>query len=321
VSRTGRRVLLYTAGLVLAAGGVWLKYGYEVAPDPGVRLNGAALIAGLGQYDEALGICETVLEEHPDNVEARIYKATFLAAAGRLDEALGAYDDALAHVGEDAEMRRNLRQDRAGVLLSLGRMNDFRAEREKLAAAAMDHRVHVLDGMAASRGGDHAAAVEAFAQAHALVPEDNHVKARLWQALMDRGEAALADRRFDEAKAAFDTACPLFEKATNAHLKAAEVRLATGEVDAAATILRDLGPGTPGAAPLLFRVATVRLRAHEVDRAVDALEAAFQVDPKATRVLLEKEETWASYRENPRVRALLTHKSTEAGTPGLTRAG
>jgi tetratricopeptide (TPR) repeat protein len=321
VSRTGRRIILYAAGIVLAAAGVWLKYGYTVAPDPGVRLNGAALIGGLGQYDEALGICETVLEEHPDNLEARIYKATFLAAAGRLDKSLAAYDDALAHVGDNTDMRRSLRQDRAGVLLALGRMNDFRAEREKLAAAAMDQRVHVLDGMAASHRGDHAAAVEAFAQAHALVPDDNHVKARLWQALMDRGEAALADRRFDEAKAAFDTACPLFEKATNAHLKAAEVRLAVGEVEAATEILCGLGPGTPGASPLLFRAATMRLRGGEVDAALDALEAAFAVDPKAARVLLERDETWSSHRENPRVRALLAHKSTEAGNPGLTRAG
>lgn len=320
MSRTGRRVLLYTAGLVLAAAGVWLKYGYTVAPDPGVRLNGAALIAGLGEYDEALGICEVVLEEHPDNVEARIYKAAFLAAARRFDEALPAYDDALAHVGADSDMQRNLRQDRAGVLLEMGRMNDFRAERAKLASTGMDHRVHVLDGMAALRREDYATAVEAFAQAHELVPDDDQVKARLWQALMARGEAALADRRFDEAKAAFDTACPLFEKATNAHLKAAEVRLATGETEAAATILCDLGSGTPGAAPLLFRVATERLRAGDESGAIDALESAFKADPKAARVLLEKDETWLPHRENPRIRALSAHKGTEAGSAGLTRS-
>jgi len=304
MSSTTRRILLYAAGAIVAAVALFAGWGYEPPPDAAVRLNGAAMIGGLGQYDEAIAICDQVLREHPDNLEARIYRATFLAAAKRHEESLAAYDEALAHAGEE-EMKRNLIQDRAGVLLTLGRLDEFAAARRTLAAAGDDYRVHVLDGLAAERAGDLADAVGAYEQGLAAKPDDEHLRARLWHALVRRGDAAVAARDFETARTAYDRACPLFENAYMAHLKAAEVRIAAGAAGAAADVLAAVEPATPGLAPLAFRTATALLERGRVEGALRALSLAVRADRAAVRALLGKTNTWEALRGDARVLALL----------------
>ncbi|MHC5053029.1 MAG: tetratricopeptide repeat protein, partial [Planctomycetota bacterium] len=305
--RSRRRAVLYGAGIVAAAGLLFTGYGISVPPDAGVRLNGATLLAGAGQYDQALEICDLVLREHPDSLDARVFRATFLSMAGRHDAAVAAYDDALAHLGErDEEVRRDLVLDRAGVLLAAGRHDEFRRECDRLARLGPDdHRSLILQGMAAVQASDWDAAVAAYRGAHERRPLDESIKARLWNALVDQGQAALAARRFEKAQQAFDAAQPLFPTAKKAHLKAIEVRLAQGDPEDALRRCRTLGPDTPGIAPLLFRGATALLEAGNRPQALDALDAALESDPGGTRALLDKEPAWKPFRNDPDVRRIL----------------
>lgn len=300
-----RRAVLYGAGILAAAVLLFAGYGITVPPDPGVRLNGATLLAGAGQYDKALEICDIVLREHPDNLDARVFRATFLAMAGRHDAAVAAYDDALAHVGDDEEMRRDLILDRASILLAAGRHDEFRRECDRLERLGPDHRWLVLRGMAAAQASDWDAAVEAYRGAHQRRPGDEPIKARLWNALVEQGQAALAARRFEQAEQAFDAAQPLFPTVKRAHLKAIEVNLAQGDPEDALRRGRALGPDTPGVAPLLFRAATALLQAGRRAQALEALEAALEADPAGTRALLDKESAWEACRDEPDVRRIL----------------
>jgi len=305
MSNGRRRAVLYGAAIAAAAGLLFAGYGISVPPDAGVRLNGATLLAGAGRYDKAVEICDVVLREHPDSLDARVFKATFLAMAGRHDTALVAYDDAIAHAGDDEDMRLDLVLDRASVLLSAGRHEEFRRECDRLARLGPDHRPLVLKGMAAAQAADWDAAVEAFGGAHEHRPGDPQIKARLWNALMEQGQAALAGRGFANALRAFDAAQALFPTARKAHLMAIEVRLAQGDPEDALRRGRTLDPATPGLAPLLFRAATVLLEAGDRSTALEALGAALEADPAGTRVLLDKEPAWDVCRNDPEVRRIL----------------
>lgn len=300
-----RRAVLYGAGIVAAAALLFAGYGITVPPDPGVRLNGATLLAGAGRYDQALEICDIVLREHPDSLDARVFRATFLAMAERHDAAIAAYDDALAYVGDDEEVRRDLILDRASVLLAAGRQDDFRRECERLERLGPDHRWLVLKGMAAAQASDWDTAVEALREAHQRRPDDEPIKARLWSALVEQGQTALAARRLQQAQQAFDAAQLLFPTAKKAHLKAIEVKLAQGDPEDALRRGRALDRDTPGVAPLLFRAATALLEAGNRPQALDALTAALESDPRGTRALLDKESAWEACRDDPDVRRIL----------------
>jgi hypothetical protein len=89
-------------------------------------------------------------------------------------------------------------------------------------------------------------------------------------------------------------------------------------VDGAASILRALGPATPGVAPLLFRVATKRLEQGKTDEALDALAAALDSDANTARILLAKSESWSGMRADARVRDLLEQYEAEKNESGLT---
>jgi len=317
VTRTGRRVGLYGAMTVVAGALLFLGFGITFPPDANTRLNGATMLAESGDVDQALAICDLVLEEHPDNRDARVYRAAFLALAKRHDAAVAAYDDALAHVDGDAALEADLRLDRASVLLEAGRNEEFEQERQRF-ASKKDPRVHQLDGLAASKKGDWSRAVAAYRSAAALAPEDQTVKARLWNAEVAKGEADLANRRFEDALASFDDACALFPNAVKAHLKAAEVLLATERPGEALARLRQLGARTPGIAPLVFRGATGLLAKGDERGALEALEGANAADPQVTRTLFESDPAWRTRRNDPVVLALLEspEKNNESGLTG-----
>ncbi|MHC4549506.1 MAG: tetratricopeptide repeat protein [Planctomycetota bacterium] len=305
MSEAKRRAVLYGAGIAFAGALLVVGFGITVPPDPGVRLNGATLLAGMGRYDEALAVCATVLRDHPENLDARVFRATFLAMAERYDEAAAAYDDALAHVGEDEEMRRDLLLDRAGTLLKAGHLDAYRRERDRLAEMGSDHRVLLLEGLAAEQDQDWDAAVQAYREAHAARSDDQQIRARLWNALMEQGRAALAARRFATARDAFDAARPLFPAAAQAHLKAIEVRLAMDDPLDALRCSREVGPRTPGIAPLVFRAATTLLETGDERTAFLALEGAFGADPQGTQALFDQEPAWQARRGDPEVRRIL----------------
>jgi len=315
MSNGRRRTILYGLAVLVAGALLFVGFGLTLPPDAGTRLNGASFIAGAGDFDKAIEICDQVIREHPDNNEARIFRATFLAMAERYDDALAAYDDALSRA-KDEEMRRNLVLDRASVLLSAGRMEEFREERDRLARGGADYRYLLLEGLAAEKASDWDNAVLAYQRAHEL-KADEQVKARLFKALVAQGDQALVAAQYDKAREAFDRAIPLFPRVTDASLKAAEVRLAQQDIAGAVAILRPLGAGTRGVAPLVFRAATQYLDRGDREAALDALAGAFVADEEGTRVLFDTSPAWQRLRDDPEVQAILNAKQ-ETAEPALT---
>jgi len=319
MTRSRRRALLYGIGLAAAAAILFAGYGITVPPDAGTRLNGATFLAGLGQYDQALAACDQVLREHPGNPDAYVFRATFLTMAGRNDEALRAYDDAIAHV-DDEGTRADLVLDRASVLLEAGRVEEFRKERERLVAAGAGHRLDVYEGMWAERERRWDDAVAAYGRAVSARPKDPQIAARLYGSLLEQGRQSLAAGRFDAARASFDRAVELFPGASDARLRAAEVRLATDDLDGAVAQLREAGARAPGVAPLVFRAATLLLERGRREEALDALAAAVAADGDGTRLLLQNETVWHAELKKPDVIAVL-ESERHSIPPALTADG
>jgi len=315
VTERKRRVALYGAGIVLAGGLLFAGFGITIPPDPGTRLMGASMLAGLGDHDGALAICATVLEEHPDSLDARVYQASFLAQAKRWDESLQAYDDALEHVEGDSALLRSLRADRASVLLNAGRTADFRRERDDLARDNIDGHVHLLDGLKAQKDERWDAAVEAYRNAFAEDAKNVTAQALLYYAFVESGKAHLAERRFEQAKESFDGARELYPRVADTILLAVQVRLALDDAVDAVAVLRDSGVRAPGVAPLAFRAATALLRKQDFDASVAALQYAHDVDAEATKSLFDKESEWDAYRNRTVVAAVFEteDKSPEVG--------
>jgi tetratricopeptide (TPR) repeat protein len=311
VTRTRRRVLLYSAGLAATAALLFAGFAIKVPPDAATRLNGAAFLAGLGQTDQALAACEDVLREHPDNVDARIYRAAFLAMAGRHGDALAAYDDAIARIADEG-VKCDLVLDRASVLLQAGRTQEFKAERDRLAAMGAGHRLDVCAGLWAEKAGAWGAAAAAYGRAHEARPADEQVKGRLYVALLEQGREALGAGRFDDAKGSLDRAVALLPRAREGHLRAAEVCLAVRDADGAVVHLRAAGRKAPGLAPLVFRASTMFLEGGRREDALDALGAALVADEEGTRALLRNETVWQPELSAGDVREILEseHPST-----------
>ncbi|MHC4224254.1 MAG: tetratricopeptide repeat protein [Planctomycetota bacterium] len=307
-----RRLALYAACLVLGAGLLVAGFGITVPPDPGVRLSGARLMAGLGNYDRALAICAQVTEEHPDCVDARVFKAAFLAMAERHDEAIAAYDDALAHLAGQSELRRRVLTDRASVLLAGGRKEEFARARDDLARERMDAGVHILDGLKAREEGNSDAAAEALRRAIAIDPEGQQARALLFSTLMDLGQGAVADGKFAGANRAYDEASALYPTLTEATLKAAEVRLAERDPEGALEVLGGKESSGRGVAPLAFRAATALLAQGRTKEALRGLEAAARADREATRALFDREPAWEPYRNETTTQSLFKNPHPDA---------
>jgi len=299
-----RRALLYGISVVFGAGLLFAGFGITLPPDPGTQLSGARVLAQLGQTDEAIRLCDEVLKHDPDCVEAHLYRATFLAAAKRYEDALEAYGSALERA-DSADLKLNIRQDRAAIYLVTGDEAAFTQERAVIAAAGSDARVQLLDGMQAVQRKEWARAVKALEEAVRLSPDDQGAKGRLWNAYMERGRAALAGGLFGEAQQAFDAARALVPAAYDAHLQAAEVRLALDKPSEAVAIIREVGERTPGIAPLVFRASVGLLAAGDVEGALDAVDAAYVLDADGTRILLAKAPEWEPYRDRETVRIIL----------------
>jgi tetratricopeptide (TPR) repeat protein len=318
MTQTRRRLILYGAALVLGAGLLAAGFGITVPPDPSVRLSGAELLGGLGDYERALEICDTVLEEHPDCVDAMVYRATFLARAERHDEALAAYDEALGCADIAPEMRRHVLADRASVLLESGRTSEFERARAELARGGLDAHVHMLDGLTATKGGDWNGAAQAYARALAADPENAQARSLLGRAHLEGGRLALTARRFEDARTAFDAARALYPGSAVALREAAEVRLALDDPKDALAVLREAPMNTPGLAALCFRTGTRLLEQGDWEGALESLEAAVAADAEHARTLFEKEPAWDAHRLDPAIEAVLfeTPKRVQVGLTG-----
>lgn len=304
-----RRTALYATAVALGAGLLFVGFGITVPPDIGTRLSGAALLAQVGDYESALAELDVAIRENPRSVEAYVYRGTVCARAGRYGDALAAYDRALA-LGAAPALAREISVDRASVLLALGRVEEFRAERDRLAREAEDSRIHLLDGVAAENGGDWAGAAAAYRRAATSDPSDERARSLLCAAEIRRGEVALAEGRLVEARDAFDAARAAVPGDPRAHLRAAEVRIALDDAPGALEVLREVRRDTPGVAALVFRAATRELDAGRGERAFWALAAAMEVDPEGTASRIRAEPAWRTCAEDPRLLEMLSRNGT-----------
>jgi tetratricopeptide (TPR) repeat protein len=310
-----RRVILYVAGIVLGGGLLFAGFGLTLPPDPGTTLHGAALIgSGMGQYDEALRMTREVLRDYPDHPEAHLYLATFLAASGRHDEAVGAYTRAI-ELQTDPEVARDARVDRASLLLTMGRRKEFEDARREITAGGLDHRVHLLDGIAAQTDKDWPAAARALERALKAKPGDETLKGRLFAVLLEWGRNLKADGRFEDALVTYGAARQLFPKDLKAPLEAAELLLALERTDDAVEVLRDLDPDRPGVLTFVLRAATQKLLDDDVDGALAIVRAAASVDEQTVRDFVTADPAWSKRRSDPRIASWLTQNET----PDLTR--
>lgn len=319
MSPTKLRTVLYTTGIVLAAGLLFVGFGITIPPDPGTRLHGATLVAALGDFDRALDMCDQVIEEHPDNLEARVYRATFLAQAERYDEALKAYDDALRH-NDDEKLGRNLRADRASVLLHAGRTADYRRARDELAAEKVDYVLHLLDGIAALRDQKWHEAEAAFRRALKDDPNDRNALSLLVDVLVSRGTEALAARRFEESLEAYRAAQTFDPKRVDLALKTAEVLLALEQELAAIKVLKAVGVNNRGVAPLLCRAAGALWERGRKERALDVLATSYNADATSTTALFDKDPVWSQLRETTSLKQIVSKRNGNSNT-GLTDSG
>jgi tetratricopeptide (TPR) repeat protein len=205
--------------------------------------------------------------------------------------------------------------DRASVLLRAGRTQEFQGERDRLASMGAGYRLDVCEGLWSEREGAWGAAVIAYGRAHEARPADEQLKGRLYVALLEQGREALGAGRFDDARRSFDRAVALLPRARDAHLRAAEVCLATRDADGAVAHIREVGRKAPGVAPLVFRASTLLLEAGRREEALDALSAALMADGPGARALLQNETVWRAELSRPDVRELL-----EPVQPSIPRA-
>jgi tetratricopeptide (TPR) repeat protein len=305
---TRRRGWLYSVSTVMAAVLIFLGFGVTVAPDLGTRLSGAGLLAGAGSYDEAIEEVDRGIREHPDQLDGFVFRAAILAQAGRYDEAILAYDRALAHETAVGNLARSLVQDRASVLLVLGRVAEVQAARDGLARDGVDRYVCTLDAVLAEHRKEWPAAVRHWEQAVKLEGGET-LHGYLWTALMSQGQVAVASGRLDEARQVFARAAEVLPGEWESFMKGAEIRLAEGDPAGAMVALEACPENTPGVAPLMFRCATDFLGNGEADAAWDAVSKAVVADKSAVAILLSQEPIWKSDRDSARMKALFAKSS------------
>ncbi len=319
MSRAKMRTILYSAGIVLSAGLLFAGFGITIPPDPGTRLHGASLIAALGNFDDALAICDKVLEEHPDNFDARVYRATFLAQAERHEEALKAYDDALRHT-DDRKLTRSLRVDRASVLLNAGRESEYKRARDALAAERVDQHVHMLDGIALRRKREWKKAAEAFRRALDLDPENRNARSLLIDVLVAHGGKALSERNFQQSLEAHKAALAADPERVDVALKTAEVHLALEQELEARKVLEAIGLKNRGVTPLLCRAAAGLWQRGEKELALDTLATAYKAAATSTQALFDKDPVWSKLRQTTSLKRIVSERNGQPNT-GLTGSG
>lgn len=307
---TQRRGILYGVAIGAASILLFLGFGLTLPPDLGTRLSGAALLAGAGDYDNALAEIERGIDEHPEHLDGYVFRAAILGAAQRYDESIDAYDKALQHENATGAMRRQIVQDRASVLLQVDRLDEFRAARDELAVEGVDQYVHTLDALLAAHRKEWATAIRHWEE---VVKADDTPQFRslLWDALLRQGRNDIVEGRYEQAEARFVRAGELIPGDPDPFLKGGEVRLAEDDPKGALAILNGCPPDAPGLAPLLFRCATELRAKGEPDLAWASISRAIRADKEATRVLLEQDPGWSELRESDRMRSLLAKHDTQ----------
>ncbi len=141
-------------------------------------------------------------------------------------------------------------------------------------------KVAVLLGDIFGRRGLHGEALERYAEARATDPADIG-------ALLGEVRSLLALDRADEAVAGAESLAQLAPTHVEALVAVARVRLETGDPVRALDVLREAQARAPGRADLLQLQARVSRRLGEREAALDAYQAALQLDSGLVQVWLE----------------------------------
>src|SRR5262245_40440749 len=89
------RVVLYTAGALVATALLVIGFGIQGEPDVSTLLNGADALALVGAHDKAIVQCLKVLERDPGNLRAHLLIAFCRDRCGDYDGAIESYKGAL----------------------------------------------------------------------------------------------------------------------------------------------------------------------------------------------------------------------------------
>ena len=127
-------------------------------------------------YEAALSLCDQLIEEDPDDLEALALRGEVLACVGEYEEALQSYDRIL-EIDSGAD---GIQPDRAYVLCELGRLPEALAAGEKaLAADPQSPSSHYWLAVAHELSGNQLGAERHFRQANKLNSEDFHLPCRV----------------------------------------------------------------------------------------------------------------------------------------------
>jgi tetratricopeptide (TPR) repeat protein len=110
------------AGIVLVGGGAYFLYKSVVTPEF-KKLNNIHRLEAQQHNDEALALCEELLREKPDYVNAQYARADLLVKMKRFDDAIAYCDEAAASQARPAFMLSR----KASILETLKRYDEAMA--------------------------------------------------------------------------------------------------------------------------------------------------------------------------------------------------
>ena len=260
--------------------------------------------------EDAIRAYREILQMEPENAMARTRLANKFSELGRFEEAVAEYQELIRQSEIGSKGLENL----AVALLLLERTEEALAVTARAVAEAPWYlEFQILRGEALEQAGRLDEAMEAYARAIELRPEDPENHWRHGIVALKSGDEARAERDFREALAEDDG----FEPAKNALARVlaktgrskeavallgtvdasstpdkkaalAEAYLASGRYDDARALLEQAREEDPENARVLALLGPVYGRAGELDRAAEALEKARalgETDPEMRRNL------------------------------------
>jgi YaiO family outer membrane protein len=241
-------------------------------------LDEARAHARAGRLDEAVTACTSLLEAHPQDLEARKERARVYGWLHRDAEALADYDRVLALAPQDGEAR----VARARVLVRLDRIEEAeRALRETIADHPDLVEAHLALGAVLLRTGQANEAVAVFARAWVLDRQDPAALVGLGRALAARGDAngAAAARR--DALVAYDARLARDPADRDARVGRAQLLARLGrDAEALAEYERVLLASPRDAEAALGRVPLL-VRQGRLEDALAAARQAVALDPRS----------------------------------------
>lgn len=301
-SRTVRRLVLYSIGVLVLAGLGYFGFVYEADPDYGTIVSSARMCAEFGEPDDGLAWAEKALAIEPDDRYVHLIVARCYQRKKEWDRALASYQRAWELTPVDDPNRETILLYRAEVLESAGRADEAIREveavtersPEALSAWYLLGRLHE----AAERFG---AAKQAYSSAREQAPEDFEPVALL---------AFLAERQGDRAAArSLLTEALALVAALRGNAPGNQPMPASSEPEPAVVEQYMLQRKH---AEIELGLAKLLVADGDVDAAEDHLVAAAAIDRRLTLRHVRTEELLAPFRGSERLRAVLTG-STPAG--------